>query len=225
MPRYSTAGRFAVLTIALVSLVACAPTDVTTPSNLTRSEHSALVDYALTLINDARSNTNLNKLTLDTNPAAQSHAEQSRSHCTRGHWGPDGMKPYMRYTLAGGEQYSAENVFAIDFCPERPGYNTSLRIDHQRKSTSRWTFFSNGPGHRQNILNPHHRNVGIGISYRRPTIWFVQLFVGDYIEYETKPNDRLRDADPQRSSQKRRRYLWQASPSVIIYYDPTNRNH
>ena len=40
------------------------------------------------------------------------------ANCTRGHWGTDGMKPYMRYTLAGGEQYSSENVFAIDFCPE-----------------------------------------------------------------------------------------------------------
>ena len=31
------------------------------------------------------------------------------------------------------------------------------------KSTTRWTCFLNSPGHRQNILNPHHRNVGIGI--------------------------------------------------------------
>ena len=91
----------------------------------------------------------------------------------------------MRYTLAGGEQYSAENVFAIDFCPD------DLDQYHLETPTEQIEFamdlFLNSPGHRQNILNPHHRNVGIGISYRRPTIWFVQLFVGDYIEYETKP--------------------------------------
>ena len=217
MPRYSTAGRFAVLTIALVCLVACAPTDVTTPSNLTRSEHSALVDYALTLINDARSNTNLNKLTLDTNPAAQSHAEQSRAHCTRGHWGPDGTKPYMRYTLAGGEQYSAENVFAIDFCPENlDQYRLETPTEQIDFAMDR---FLDSPGHRQNILNPHHRKVGIGLTYRPPTIWFVQLFVGDYIEYETKPN--VDSGVLTLSGQtKNGANISQASPSLTIYYDP-----
>ena len=187
---------FAVITvtaigIAIVAFVALNRTNLpptptpTTPSALTQSEHSALVEYALTLINDARTSEDLTPVTLDTHTAAQSHAEQSMAHCTRGHWGPDGMKPYMRYTLAGGEQYSAENVFAIDFCPDDPGQyaleSPTEQIDFAMD------LFLNSPGHRQNILDLHHRNVGIGISYRRPTIWFVQLFVGDYIKYETKP--------------------------------------
>ncbi len=216
MPRFPTAGRLAVLTIALLSLVACARTDVPTPSALTPSEHTALVDFALSQINQARTAANLNELTLDTNTAAQSHAEHSRARCTRGHWDSNGLKPYMRYTLAGGEQYSAENVFAIDFCPEG--------LDNYRLETPREQIdfamdrFLNSPGHRQNILNPHHRKVGIGLTYRPPTIWFVQLFVGDYIEYETKPT--IDSGTLTLSGQtKNGAAIYATSPTLTIYYD------
>ena len=138
-----------------------------------------------------------------------------RAACTRGHWGPDGMKPYMRYTLAGGEQYSAENVFAIDFCPDDPDQYAleppTEQIDFAMD------LFLNSPGHRQNILNPHHRNVGIGISYRRPTIWFVQLFVGDYIKYETKPT--IESGMLTLSGQVKNGADISGRLSVIIYYD------
>ena len=138
-----------------------------------------------------------------------------RAACTRGHWGRDGMKPYMRYTLAGGQQYSAENVFAIDFCPDDPdtyvAESTIAQIDFAMD------LFLNSPGHRQNILNLHHRNVGIGISYRRPTIWFVQLFVGDYIEYETKPT--IDSGMLTLSGQVKNGADISGRLSMIIYYD------
>ncbi|MXZ02515.1 MAG: CAP domain-containing protein, partial [Chloroflexi bacterium] len=158
------------LTIALFILVACAPTE--NPRfpplagemsegqrglALTQSEHATLVDHALTLINDARSDAGLNELSLDTNTAAQSHAEQSRDACTRGHWDADGLKPYMRYTIAGGEQYSSENVFAIDFCPEDLS-NYDLETPREQIDFAMDRFL-NSPGHRQNILDPHHRKV------------------------------------------------------------------
>ena len=77
--------------------------------------------------------------------------------------------------------------------------------------------FLNSPGHRQNILNPHHRNVGIGISYRRPTIWFVQLFVGDYIEYVTKPT--IDSGMLTLSGQVKNGADISGRLSMIIYYD------
>ena len=187
----------------------------TTPSGLTESERDALREYALKLINDARIAKSLNSLTFDDNTAAQSHAEDMRAACIRGHWGRDGMKPYMRYTLAGGQQYSAENVFAIDFCPDDPdtyvAESTIAQIDFAMD------LFLNSPGHRQNILNLHHRNVGIGISYRRPTIWFVQLFVGDYIEYETKPT--IDSGMLTLSGQVKNGADISGRLSMIIYYD------
>ncbi len=44
------------------------------------------------------------------------------------------------------------------------------------------------PGHFANILDPFHRKVNIGIAYQHPTLWLVQLFVGDYIEYSSAPD-------------------------------------
>ncbi len=231
MPKYLSIARSIGLTIAAIalsSLVACAQTEGSTLSlsstpepkpllALTQSEADTLRQYALNLINQARAEAGLNELVLDDNPAAQSHAEQSLAHCTRGHWGSDGMKPYMRYTLAGGEQYSSENVFAIDFCPddldrytlETPREQIDFAMDR----------FLNSPGHRQNMLNPHHRKVGIGLTYRPPTIWFVQLFVGDYIEYESKP---IIDYGILTLSAQLKNgvHFPDGSPTLTIYYDP-----
>ena len=222
MAQHLSAVRFAFLTIVLLSLAACVPTVSPsyipdTPSGLSESERDVLRAYALSLINQSRTNAGLNELTLDSSPVAQFHAEDMTAHCTRGHWGSNGMKPYMRYTLAGGEQYSAENVFAIDFCPddldqyalETPREQIDFAMDR----------FLNSPGHRQNILNPHHRKVGIGLTYRAPTIWFVQLFVGDYIEYETKPT--IDSGILTLSGQfKNRAHFPEGSLILTIYYDP-----
>ena len=187
------------------------------PSALTQSQRDALIDYALTLINHARTDAGLNELILDDNPAAQSHAEDMRVNCTRSHWGIDGMKAYMRYTLAGGQQYSAENIFAIDFCPED--------LDNYKLETPREQIdfamdrFMNSPGHRDNILNPHHSKVGIGLTYRQPTIWFVQLFVGDYIEFETEPT--IDSGILTLSGQvKNGAHVSSETGTIAIYYDP-----
>ena len=126
------------------------------------------------------------------------------------------MKPYMRYTLAGGEQYSSENVFAIDFCPEDLD-NYDLETPREQIDFAMDRFL-NSPGHRQNILNPHHREVGIGITYRAPTIWFVQLFVGDYIEYQTKPtiNSGILTLSGQT---KNGAHVSSETGTIAIYYD------
>ena len=41
--------------------------------------------------------------------AAQLHAESLPESCFSSHWGIDGLKPYMRYSLAGGYQRNGEN--------------------------------------------------------------------------------------------------------------------
>ena len=169
----------------LPPLVVYPTPEPTTPAGLIQSELTEAREYALQLINDARTENGLNPVILDDNSAAQSHAADMRENCTFGHWGTDGLKPYMRYTLAGGEQYSAENVSGIGFCPDDPfRYIAKSKKEELNEAMHG---LMNSPGHRRNILNPHHRKVGIGISYQRPNLWLVQLFVGDYVEYESKP--------------------------------------
>ena len=161
------------------------PTPTPEPSGLTQSELKSARDYALNLINDARTAVNLNEVALSDNAAAQSHAEDLRANCVSGHWGTDGMKPYMRYTLAGGEQYSAENVSGSDFCPPDPDRYVSTPIASEIEEAMNGLLSS--PGHVRNILDPHHRKVNIGVAYQHPNLWLVQLFVGDYIDYDTAP--------------------------------------
>ena len=142
-------------------------------------------EYALEIINNARTAAGLNEVILDHNAAAQSHAEDMRENCFGSHWGSDGLKPYMRYTLDGGEQYSAENISGTDYCPLDPHRYISMSIKANLNEAMDGLMKSSG--HRRNILNPHHIKVGIGISYQRPNLWLAQLFVGDYVRYTRKP--------------------------------------
>ena len=68
----------------------------------------------LGVINLRREERGLPLVELGDNKAAQQHAEALLANCASSHWGPDGMKPYMRYTLAGGTQSSAENVNGLN---------------------------------------------------------------------------------------------------------------
>ena len=108
-----------------------------------------------------------------------------RANCTFSHWGTDGLKPYMRYTLAGGEHYSAENISGNDYCPPDPRRYVTNSISGEIDEAMNGLL--NSPGHRRNILNPHHRKVNIGISFQHPNLWLVQHFVNDYLDYTTKP--------------------------------------
>ena len=68
----------------------------------------------LELINGERTRAGVNSITLGANIAAQLHAESALQNCTSGHWGVDGLKPYMRYSLAGGYQSNGENGSGLD---------------------------------------------------------------------------------------------------------------
>ena len=44
-----------------------------------------------------------------------------------------------------------------------------------------------GGGTTQNILDPHHRKVNIGVSFEHPNLWLVLMFLGDYVSYSHLP--------------------------------------
>jgi hypothetical protein len=64
-----------------------------------------LVAFALDLINQDRIANGLEPVDLGSNTAAQFHAEDMMEHGYISHWGLNGLKPYMRYTVAGGANY------------------------------------------------------------------------------------------------------------------------
>ena len=117
----------------------------------------------LELINAARSNRGLSTLTLGYNDAAQLHAESSLESCGFGHWGIDGLKPYMRYTLQGGYQHNAENVVGMSYCYTA---DDGVRKLDMPRIVVRDAFevLMGSSGHRKNILTPSHRKVNVGLA-------------------------------------------------------------
>ncbi len=141
----------------------------------------------LELINTERMQAGLNPVVLGDNVAAQLHAEASLEGCFSSHWGLDGLKPYMRYSLAGGYQSNAENGLGSDYCIKasdryRPIFNVDQEI---REAMEGWM---DSPGHRDNILRPWHKKVNIGLARDPYNFYAYQHFEGDYVEYERLPN-------------------------------------
>ena len=140
----------------------------------------------LRLINNERRAAGVLEVVLGANNAAQLHAEASLQGCYSSHWGSNGLKPYMRYSLAGGYQSNGENGSGSDYCIKaRDGYRALSRINTEiRETMEGWV---SSPGHRRNILEKSHRKVNIGLAWDRYNLVAVQHFEGDYVEYETLP--------------------------------------
>ncbi len=92
------------------------PTPSPTPVPPPDQRHYAYKVYMLELINEERAKAGVQPVTLGDNIAAQLHAESSLANCFSSHWGVDGLKPYMRYSLAGGYQSNGENGSGLDYC-------------------------------------------------------------------------------------------------------------
>ena len=139
----------------------------------------------LELINADRASFGLSPVELGANTAAQDHAEEMLEHSYLSHWGIDGMTPYMRYTLAGGTNYEAENGSGLSSSPESESlFKTISPKEKLREIELDWM---ESPGHRKNILYPWHKKVNLGIACNRITCAAVQQFEGDYVEFQRPP--------------------------------------
>ena len=143
--------------------------------------------YMLSLINAERKKAGVGAVVLGDNIAAQMHAEAALDNCFSSHWGVDGLKPYMRYSLAGGYQSNGENGSGLDYCIKASdGYAANSSINQEiRETIDGWI---NSPGHRRNLLNPQHKKVNIGIAWDKYNKLMYQHFEGDYVEYDRLPS-------------------------------------
>ena len=140
----------------------------------------------LQLINQARAEAGASAVVLGDNNAAQLHAESSLENCSSSHWGIDGLKPYMRYSLAGGYQSNGENGSGLDYCiTSSDRYRALSSMETEIRETMQGWMGS--PGHQRNILDKWHKKVNIGLAWDRYNIIAIQHFEGDYVEYEQLP--------------------------------------
>ena len=140
----------------------------------------------LELINEERVRAGVAPVTMGDNIAAQLHAESSLANCFSSHWGVDGLKPYMRYSLAGGYHSNGENGSGLDYCIRASdGYRGLESIEVEIRETMEGLM--NSPGHRRNILDRWHKKVNIGLAWDRYNIFVYQHFEGGYVTYNVLP--------------------------------------
>ena len=174
--------------------------------------------YMLGLINEERREAGVPEVSLGDNNAAQIHAENSIRDCVLGHWGTDGFGPPMRYSLAGGFQSNQENASGHNYClsqEERPRYRAIQSIQEAIQRTMNG--YMNSSGHRDNILDPWHRKVNLGLSWDTHQIWNVQHFEGDYADCSVPPTI---EGTTLRVSCTTKEVLPAQSLAQMVVYDP-----
>jgi uncharacterized protein YkwD len=153
------------------------PIPSTTPSEI--EKHEELVDYALSLINSDRQSNGLQNVTLSSIDSGQLHADDMLANHFLNHWDTNSYKPYMRYTLANGKGAVSENIAWSYNSGGLDPVNAIEKLEHDMMyddASSNW-------GHRDNILNPLHNRVSIGIAYDNQNMYLVQDFENDYISW------------------------------------------
>ena len=163
--------------------VAHTPTPIPPP----HLRHIDEKQYMLELINTERKKAGVPPVELGNNNAAQLHAESALENCFGSHWGVDGLKPYMRYSLAGGYQGNGENGHGIDYCiKSNDGYASIGPVKGAiQRAMKGWM---NSPDHVGTVLDKRSKKVNIGLAWDKYNFKAYQHFEGDYVEYDELPS-------------------------------------
>jgi len=141
----------------------------------------------LEMVNEERAVENLPTLEIDelATQVATKHAMEMAQGYFASHWGRDGLKPYHRYSFAGGIHATQENISSAN--------NTwSMRPDDLKQDTAylHVRFYQEKPpydGHRRTILAPQNTHVGFGVAVEQLRLRLVELFVAKHVAVESIP--------------------------------------
>ena len=199
----------AVIAFALATPLAQGEIDVT---------KTTLREHVLKLINRDRKLYNLPPVQLD--PIASAHAddfcrEQIRTGTT-GHYGTDGLSPYMRYSFAGGNDGSSENAAAWS-----ANYTFNERALYEMSRRSQDAMMGEFPpddGHKKTILDPHANYVGIGLAWEKGEFRLVHEFLRRYVDW-TRPLPRRAHLQQQALAQGRPLHGTKVE-AITVHHEP-----
>ncbi|MBM4405841.1 MAG: hypothetical protein FJ039_06640 [Chloroflexi bacterium] len=177
----------------------------------------------LDLINADRAKFGRPPVRLGMNAAAQQHAEDMLNNFYIGHVDSGGMKPYMRYSLAGGLGAMGENAaYAGTEDPNDTRLYAPI-VPRERLAQLQYAMMYDDAdsnwGHRDQILEPQHQVVNIGIAFTQTRLALIQHFEENYVTFTHAPilaNGVLTLGGTVDA-------MLGALRSVDIYYDPTPR--
>ncbi|MEM2140525.1 MAG: CAP domain-containing protein [Nitrososphaera sp.] len=182
-----------------------------------------LVQHALAAINGDRAAFGLRSVQLSDNQAAQVAAEDVFANKQISHWLSNGEKPYMTYSRLDGPGSVHQNVAISGFSQEeydrcQSSFLRCEKIDPLAAIEElEYEMMYNdleccNDGHRENILDPNHTHVSIGIMYDDYYLVIVQNFENDYgLTVEADNTDVSISGPMPRDAQLE---------NVVIYYDP-----
>lgn len=144
-----------------------------------------LLNHALDRINEVRTGRELEPVTPTYIGAAQAHAyDMVRNHYVS-HWNLKLETSYIRHTWAGGHDYSAENIAYLGYpAADNAACLPPMSTDDIDEMTDRLLASSL---HRDTLLNPHHREVSIGLASGCSLKTMVQLFEGEFVRFVAVP--------------------------------------
>ncbi|MDA4117139.1 MAG: CAP domain-containing protein [Thaumarchaeota archaeon] len=146
------------------------------------SEYDQLASFVLGRINRDRAASNLSPVQLSSIPSGQQHADSMLHFGYLSHWDTQGLKPYVRYSLLNGTGAMEENVaYESTDLPTftNLGFIESslARLENQMMNNDSLCCDN---GHRDNILDPIHNFVSLGIEYNGTRVYLVEDFENSY---------------------------------------------
>ena len=151
-------------------------------SDISEALVAMLQAQLLNMINEERSANGVSPVLVDelANRVAMSHALDMVEKNFASHWGSDGLKPYHRYSFAGGTHATEENVSsANNTWSLKPA---DLKQDIAYLHVRLYSELPPNDGHRKTILAAHNTHVGFGIAVKQLRLRMVELFVAKHVD-------------------------------------------
>ncbi|HMK33169.1 MAG TPA: CAP domain-containing protein [Nitrosopumilaceae archaeon] len=153
------------------------------------STKEELYQYALQLINEDRKSHGVAPVVLSDTTSAQNHADDMLNAKYFSHWNTNGVKPYVTYTKVGGKGDVAENISYVEaHCLSGNCYFNSFDPFKQINGSEYRMMYDDAKsnwGHRDNIINPNHTHVNLGVSYDNERFYFVEHFENNIVNWDT----------------------------------------
>ena len=149
-----------------------------------------LILYTLNQINSEREKYGLKPLSLFiNNTVAQQHAKEMASYGYLSHWNLKGYKPYMRWGFEGFTWFGISESIGATFIEDGKIWTQYELLesikDHiynmiYNDEESNW-------GHRDDLLDPCHNYVAIGVAFSEKTFALVIDSIDNHILWSEKP--------------------------------------
>lgn len=151
--------------------------------NISTVEIKELKEAMLKLINESRQSEGLKSVELDeiASQVGDKHCQEMISEFYFSHWNSQGLKPYMRYSYAGGKDALMENLSLTE---GGTYFNSKEKLINVLTAMHLRMFNEKPPydGHRQAIIHPQHTHVGVGIAFSESQVRLAQEFIARYVE-------------------------------------------